>query len=70
MAKGTFTRTIWSARGATDRSRGCPLTPGDAGQFAEGVREALSPEVDLQSLGADIDPRYQELDDPGLLGGE
>jgi hypothetical protein len=42
----------------------------DAGQFAEGVGQALGPEVNLQPLRADIDPRYQDLDDARLLGGD
>ena len=32
--------------------------------------EALGPEVYLQAIDTDIDPRHQQLDDAGLLGGE
>jgi hypothetical protein len=49
------------------RSRCCSPGRGDAGQFAEGVGEALGPEVNLKSIRTDIHPRDQKLDNAGLF---
>src|ERR1700756_2574435 len=67
MEKGTRTRKTGRGQAWSCRSL---LRPTDGRQLSEGAGEAVRAEMDVEAVDADVNPRDQELDDAGLLGGE